>query len=190
MHMPPIRPVFKAPQPGTAARRYGRVWGLVAPLVLAACASVSGPTTIAPFSTDGCSLFPDRSTELQADWCDCCLAHDWAYWRGGTEDARLHADLALKACVQQRTGNPGLAQTMFLGVRAGGAPLVHTPFRWGYGWPYGRGYRGLTEAESADVRAKEEEYRATHPGLQCQGPGERQGDGQGAAGVAPVRCRP
>jgi hypothetical protein len=159
---------------------------LVAPLVLAGCASVAAPTSIAPFSTDGCSLFPDRSPAMQADWCDCCLAHDLAYWRGGPEEARLQADLALKTCVEQRTGNPGLAQTMFLGVRAGGGPLVRTPFRWGYGWPYGRGYRGLTQAESADATAQEEAYRATNPSLQCQGPM----GGQGTGGVAPVRSSP
>ena len=121
---------------------------------------------------------------MPADWCDCCLAHDLAYWRGGPEEARLQADLALKTCVEQRTGNPGLAQTMFLGVRAGGGPLVRTPFRWGYGWPHGRGYRGLAQAEAADVSAQEDAYRATNPSLQCQG------GGRGAGGVGPVRCSP
>ena len=184
MRLSKHRPLPAAQRPGTAARLRGQLLALVAPLVLAGCASVAAPTSIAPFSTDGCSLFPDRSPAMPADWCDCCLAHDLAYWRGGPEEARLQADLALKTCVEQRTGNPGLAQTMFLGVRAGGGPQVRTPFRWGYGWPYGRGYRGLTQAEAADVSAQEEAYRATNPSLQCQG------GGQGAGGVAPVRCSP
>ena len=46
----------------------------------------------ARFATDGCSLFPDRALVGSADWCDCCLAHDLAYWRGGTESQRLDAD--------------------------------------------------------------------------------------------------
>ena len=36
---------------------------------------------------------------------------------------------------------------MYLGVRAGGSPYWPASYRWGYGWPYGRGYRPLTEDE-------------------------------------------
>ena len=66
--------------------------------------------------------FPDRSYISNTDWCSCCLAHDLAYWRGGTEQDRLNADIALKNCVQQSTKNPVLANLMFEGVRLGGGP--------------------------------------------------------------------
>jgi hypothetical protein len=36
---------------------------------------------------------------------------------------------------------------MYRGVRAGGTPYLPTPYRWGYGWRYLRGYKALTEAE-------------------------------------------
>ena len=117
---------------------------LAGALVLAGCA---GTRTLAPFTTDGCSLFPDRSLTSNADWCRCCLAHDRAYWRGGTEDERRAADEALRACVLKATGDEKLADAMRAGVRVGGTPALPTPFRWGYGWQYDRGYAPLTRSE-------------------------------------------
>jgi hypothetical protein len=40
---------------------------------------------------------------------------------------------------------------MFAGVRVGGSPYFPTPFRWGYGWSYPRGYGALSEQELAQV---------------------------------------
>jgi hypothetical protein len=37
-------------------------------------------------------------------------------------------------------------------VRIGGSPYLNTPFRWGYGWPFGRGYKALTAAEMEQVK--------------------------------------
>jgi hypothetical protein len=171
---------------------------LLAPLVLAACAST---TSLVPFTTDGCSFFPNRSPSGTADWCDCCLAHDLAYWRGGAEGDRLEADQALKTCVEQTTKNHALAETMYLGVRAGGGPQVDTPFRWGYGWPHGRGYQALTASESAAVKGLEDAYRIRNPTLQCKADAaaaaprrpvslDRTGDGDGdgdGEGIPPVQ---
>ena len=39
------------------------------------------------FTSDGCSLFPDGDIKDRALWCDCCLAHDISYWRGGAKAA-------------------------------------------------------------------------------------------------------
>ncbi|MDE2428548.1 MAG: hypothetical protein KGM99_07465 [Burkholderiales bacterium] len=127
-------------------------------------------STLSPFTTDGCSLFPDRSMDGKKDWCACCLAHDLAYWRGGTEDERLKADQELRACVERKTSDHSLAETMFLGVRTGGGPQINTPFRWGYGWPVGRGYQALTADESALADKLESIYRNQNPGLQCSAP--------------------
>jgi hypothetical protein len=129
----------------------------------------SAKNTFAPFTTDGCSMFPNRSIVNEKDWCDCCLAHDLAYWRGGSEAERLKADQALRTCVATKTKNDALAETMYLGVRSGGGPQVKTPFRWGYGWPYGRGYKALSESESASVKTLEDVYRMNNPTLTCEG---------------------
>jgi hypothetical protein len=120
-----------------------------------------------PFSTDGCSLFPDRSLVSKSDWCSCCLAHDLAYWRGGTADERLKADQGLKSCVRAATGSAELADLMFTGVRAGGGPYFFTPYRWAYGWPFGRLYEPLTPAEDAQASSMRLEYISTNPALAC-----------------------
>jgi hypothetical protein len=105
---------------------------------------------IAPFTSDGCSSFPDGTPANQALWLDCCIRHDLAYWQGGTYEQRLDADLALEHCVT-KVGEPEIAKLMLQGVRAGGNPFFLTPYRWGYGWPFGRGYQSLTDEELAQV---------------------------------------
>ena len=139
---------------------------VVAAIVLA-CSVTSATETLQPFSTDGCSRFPDRAPNGRSDWCRCCVIHDFAYWRGGTPEERLLADLDLKSCVNTASGSEALAEAMFLGVRAGGGPQFHTPYRWGYGWPVGRLYKQLTAEEEAMASALEQEYRAKDPLLSC-----------------------
>lgn len=130
---------------------------LLAALLLSGCATTQG---LRPFVSDGCSLFPDRAPASKADWCGCCLVHDLAYWKGGTEEERLQADLQLRDCVLASTGDKALAETMLAGVRVGGAPQLQTPFRWGYGWPRGRGYQALSDQEKAKAAALEGSYGA------------------------------
>jgi hypothetical protein len=108
---------------------------------------------IKPFTTDGCSVFPDGTREQQSLWVNCCIRHDLAYWKGGTEEERLRADIALKDCVTE-IGRPELAKLMLAGVRFGGSPYYPMPYRWGYGWPYLRGYEPLTAEEKEEIRRK------------------------------------
>ena len=120
------------------------------------------------FTSDGCSLFPDGNFQDRALWCDCCLAHDISYWRGGTKAERRRADSLLRACVLERTGSKALADFMYNGVRAGGHPAFPNWYRWGYGWNYGKGYALLTEQENQQVRAKLDAYYAKHPSGYCR----------------------
>ena len=142
---------------------------MLATLLLGDCllTRTKSADAILPFSTDGCSLFPDRALIGKADWCECCVVHDLAYWRGGTADDRLQADKALRACVERATGNKAFAELMFGGVRAGGGPYFYTTYRWAYGWPQGHGYAPLSTTEQAQASAEEQEYRAAHPTLSC-----------------------
>ena len=112
---------------------------------------------IDPFTTDGCSVFPDGTFEQNELWLPCCLAHDYAYWQGGTYDERRIADQQLYQCVVE-TGNFGIANIMLVGVRLGGSPLFLTPFRWGYGWSYSRGYKALTEDEKQQIKSLKNEH--------------------------------
>lgn len=136
-----------------------RTLALALAMALTGCSTGPG---LKPFTSDGCSLFPDRALIGTADWCACCLAHDLAYWRGGTEAERAQADTQFEACVLAATGDPKLARMMRAGVRLGGTPHLPTHFRWGYGWPYERGYAALTpaEQEEADRLARRSDERA------------------------------
>jgi len=109
-------------------------------------------TTLAPFTTDGCSAFPDGTPEQNQLWQRCCTQHDLAYWQGGIYKQRLEADIALRNCVAE-VGEQDVAELMLAGVRVGGSPFWPTPFRWGYGWPYPRFYGPLSASEAAQVKA-------------------------------------
>jgi len=123
--------------------------------VFSGCASVKG---LKDFTSDGCSLFPDRSLALKKEWCGCCFEHDIAYWKGGTEAQRLSADVALKNCILEKTGEEALAETVFNGVRLGGSPYFYNWYRWGYGWSFDRKYAPLTAEEEAAAERKLEKY--------------------------------
>jgi hypothetical protein len=140
---------------------------LVLSLALQAC-GCAGASDLHDFTSDGCSLFPDGSIKDRTLWCECCFAHDIAYWRGGTAEERKQADKALQACVRERTGDKALADLMYNGVRAGGHPAFPTWYRWGYGWKYGRGYRPLTPEEQPQVDEKLKTYRKKHPFGYCR----------------------
>ena len=117
-------------------------------LILALVSAPALANELAMFNTDGCSAFPEGSLKDVERWQDCCIAHDLAYWVGGTYADRSAADEALAECVAD-TGEPAIAKLMLAGVRAGGSPFLPTTFRWGYGWRYWRGYQPLTDTEKA-----------------------------------------
>lgn len=131
-------------------------------------ANESGQDQLKGFASDGCSLFPDGWLNQRGLWCACCLAHDIAYWRGGTQDERFQADKALAACVLEKTGNGALADLMYNGVRFGGHPIFPNWYRWGYGWPYGRGYRRLSELEVGLVTQHLDAYEKSPQPYICQ----------------------
>ena len=114
---------------------------------------------LSDFKSDGCSLFIDGTFENPELWKECCLKHDIAYWKGGTEEERESADLAFKECVEKKTGNADLAELMYQAVRSGGAPYYPTWYRWGYGWPLGRGYKPLSKSEKKEVEEKLKKYK-------------------------------
>jgi hypothetical protein len=153
---------------GAAALLWRRI-ALLAMSMTIGC-TVAFAADLKDFTSDGCSLFPDGTTRRRAQWCDCCFAHDIAYWRGGTESERKKADEELRDCVRKRTGSGAMASLMYEGVRKGGHPAFPTWYRWAYGWDYGRGYQPLTDEEQKQVKNKLEEYTGKHPAGYC---GER-----------------
>ena len=122
---------------------------------LSACSSTG---ELKPFSSDGCSHFPEGTSEHKNLWYRCCLEHDKAYWIGGTYRQRQVADYSLRECVRE-VGKPVIATIMLGGVRVGGSPYWPTKFRWGYGWPYPRGYKALTLEERSQAVEEINFYR-------------------------------
>ena len=113
--------------------------------------SVVQADDLQPFTSDGCSSFPDGTLAQKELWLSCCTEHDYAYWKGGTFQERLESDRALELCVAE-VGEPAIALLMLAGVRVGGTPYLPTKFRWGYGWPYPRFYGELTRAERNQIK--------------------------------------
>jgi hypothetical protein len=111
---------------------------------------VSQADELKPFTTDGCSAFPDGTFEQKELWLECCTAHDYSYWKGGSYNDRVKADQALEQCVA-KSGEPEIALLMLAGVRVGGSPLLPTSFRWGYGWSYPKFYDALSKEEVQQV---------------------------------------
>jgi hypothetical protein len=126
----------------------GNKWGVMLLLALISCPSMADK--LKPFSSDGCSGFPDGTLSQKKLWLDCCTTHDLAYWKGGTYENRLQADKDLKYCVAQ-AGEKEIALLMLAGVRVGGSPYLPTTFRWGYGWEYPRLYGELSAQELQQV---------------------------------------
>lgn len=115
----------------------------------------SSADELKPFTSDGCSGFPDGTFKQGELWLACCTAHDYAYWKGGSEAAREEADFALKACVDS-VGEEEIAILMLVGVWVGGSPYMPTPFRWGYGWSYPKFYAELTPEELKKIENETE----------------------------------
>ena len=112
------------------------------------------PPMLAPFSSNGCSVFPEGDTFA------CCYVHDMAYWAGGTASDRRRADLNLHQCVVDVTGRNYVASgIMYTAVSIFGLPGVPTRVRWGYGWGDSRqvSYNALTPPELAQVHARKQE---------------------------------
>ncbi len=122
---------------------------------------------IKDFTSDGCSLFPDSSIILEKDWCECCFEHDKMYWRGGTEQERLDADVIFRDCISEKTGDKILSEMMYKGVRFGGSPYFFNWYRWGYGWAYDRKYVTLTGDEKKLIKLKLDKYGSQNPSFPC-----------------------
>lgn len=113
-----------------------------------------------PFTTDGCSRFPDGVPWADpTKWRKCCVLHDIAYWKGGTSEERGQADRALGRCVA-RQGYPLTGDAVYLGVVVGGTAGFPTSWHWGYGWVIDRGTEPLRPDEMRQVRELSERIPA------------------------------
>lgn len=68
-------------------------------------------------------------TGQREPWYAACIAHDWAYYKGGTREERLKADRELYNAVKN-TGHPIWAIIIYVAVRIGGS--FYWPWKWGF----------------------------------------------------------
>lgn len=123
------------------------------------CAGLNS-SNLEPFTTNGCSLFPDRKI------LSCCTEHDIDYWQGGSFAQRKSVDQQFRSCVLEKTGSGVLSAFAYSGVRVGGSPYWPPSAGWGYGWAFGRGYTALSVKEKALIKI-EIAKRLKEYGLQC-----------------------
>jgi len=137
-------------------------------IIIFCCLSIgsSYANTLAPFTSDGCSLFPDGTFTQPTQWLHCCQAHDFDYWQGGTQSQRTASDRRLQHCINQ-VAPTGLGFMMFYGVQLGGSPIWPTSFRWGYGWPFARDYAPLGVGEQQQVKHHKAVYCNTNTSIIC-----------------------
>ena len=128
----------------------------------------AGKPHLADFTSDGCSLFPDKNLISNVNWCECCFQHDISYWKGGTATERDDADKALRTCILKTTDDEKLADAVYAGVRFGGSPYFYNWYRWGYGWDYGRGYAPLTDKEREEAEKKLADFFEGQTNLICK----------------------
>ena len=67
---------------------------------------------------DHCTLWPDGKHGI------CCKKHDECYNKGGNKKDRKKCDIALRKCVEKKSGY-WMALTMYLGVRFFGMAPHH-----------------------------------------------------------------
>ncbi len=103
-------------------------------------------SALEPFSTNGCSLFPDHKV------LPCCTDHDIDYWQGGNSVERKTVDMRFKNCVREKTGSEALSVLAYSGVRVGGSPYWPPGGGWGYGWAFGRGYTALSNSDKTRIK--------------------------------------
>lgn len=87
-----------------------------------------------PFATDGCTKWRDGTRKEPTKWRHCCVAHDLAFWAGGTVPGRNRADRDLRDCVAA-TGAKREAKLIYAGVRVGShSPRKIPGLQWGNAW--------------------------------------------------------
>jgi hypothetical protein len=83
------------------------------------------------------------ATSLPQKVNDCCAQRAQQYWTGGDRSQRTQSDDAFAACIASGTEEDlALQARSFFFLRDMTAtPYLHTPWRWGSGHDYGKGYQ-------------------------------------------------
>lgn len=118
-----------------------------------------------PFTTDGCGQFQRWIDYPNVDkWSLCCVQHDIAYWKGGTQEDRIESDKQLRQCIVER-GEANAAGLIYQNVRGNKDHDI-----WGYGWVLGRGYTLFTAEEQQQIDHLEKQIPSDLSGVRAHAP--------------------
>ena len=96
---------------------------IVALTGLATLAATSVAGDLKAFVSDGCSAFPEGTSEDQRLWLHCCTDHDYAYWQGGTYKARLAAESRWVNSFKHQSEARNITWRLHTSIWAAGAAL-------------------------------------------------------------------
>lgn len=106
-----------------------------------------------PFSSDGCPLVAENISYPHEDqWRLCCIEHDKAYWKGGSQEQRQKADSDLQACITER-GSPEAARLVYYSIRS--PQKGNSTLPWGYGWMIPRNTAIHSNEELLEIKKME-----------------------------------
>ena len=71
----------------------------------------------------------------------CCLEYDRVYAFGGKKNERKKADINFKKCIMKNGVSKNTSFFIYQITRFLGTPYVSFPWRWGYAYDFGEGYR-------------------------------------------------
>jgi len=98
--------------------------------IVGVCLFILSITPSIAKQSDGCSVGISKAWRF---WLKqpppfeaCCVAHDKAYWKGGTSNHRAKADFNLYLC--SRPYNVSWSVIMLIGTKIGGQPFF--PYDW------------------------------------------------------------
>ncbi|MGZ5280146.1 MAG: hypothetical protein ACXWC9_09400 [Pseudobdellovibrionaceae bacterium] len=124
-------------------------------IALAFPVNAQAGSVLGPFRTDGCSmpfdLFPQS-------WTDCCTAHDFSYWIGGSLADKQHADAQFVGCLRSKGSTAKLAAKAFEL-----SPEKFSRNYWGGRWTPRRPEGPLTAEELEQVKKHSASFALPFP---------------------------
>lgn len=117
---------------------------------------------IKSFETDGCTMYPDGTSDNPSLWYHCCLEHDLRYWVGGDREDQKISDLKLKQCVR-KVSTTWRAEIMYRGIRLGHLSPIKSKYKWGWGWKTPKKFSSLTNDEKAEALRMLEDAQGIDP---------------------------
>lgn len=121
----------------------------------AATSAAKKGSILQPYRTDACTTPAGIGKK---SWDECCTAHDFAYWVGGSQKDKMRVDAELVQCLRSKDVGGKVAAKIFELI-----PDFVTQKHWGNRWVPPREDAPLSEEEIAQVKKYEPSFRLPFP---------------------------